>query len=194
MPAFTKHSWRKSSHSFFFFCVIKLSALLYEFDQLWESKKRWVSDQTWIAVDNMKSNRVVLGSAEERMSLALSEMLRGQLELTSSFLESQKRLYATYCASLNAVSSIQPPPQQQRRKKEVSPLFSPWSYWRIGIKVVTLYRTANTTKLDIVSSFLQWLPLEKLVSKSHVGSIHGSSWTEVSLASGQLKIFIAVCI
>ena len=171
MPAFTKHSWRKSSHSFFFFCVIKLSALLYEFDQLLRKQKRWVSDQTWVAVDNMKSNRVVLGSAEERMSLALSEMLRGQLELTSSFLESQKRLYATYCASLNAVSSIQPPPQQQRRKKEVSPLFSPWSYWRIGIKVVTLYRTANTTKLDIVSSFLQRLPLEKLVSKSHVGSI-----------------------
>ena len=150
-------------------CVIKLSALLYEFDQLWESKKRWVIDQTWVAVGNMKSNRVVEGSAEERMSLALSEMLRGQLELTSSFLESQKRLYATYCASLNAVSSIQPPPQ--RRKKEVSPLFSPWSYWRIGIKVVTLYRTANTTKLDIVSSFLQRLPWEKLVSKGHVGSI-----------------------
>ena len=168
MPAFTKHSWWTSAHSFLFLRVIKLSALLYEFDQLWESKKRWVSDQTWVAVDNMKSNRVVLGSAEERMSLALSEMLRGQLELTSSFLESQKRLYATYCASLNAVSSIQPP---QRRKKEVSPLFSPWSYWRIGIKVVTLYRTANTTKLDIVSSFLQRLPLEKLVSKSHVGSI-----------------------
>ena len=77
----------------------------------------------WVAVDNMKSNRVVEGSAEERMSLALSEMLRGQLELTSSFLESQKRLYATYCASLNAVSSIQP--QQKRGKKEVSPLFSP---------------------------------------------------------------------
>ena len=42
-------------------------------------------------------------TAADPLGQALSEMLRGQLDLTSSFLESQKRLYATYCASLNAV-------------------------------------------------------------------------------------------
>ena len=44
-----------------------------------------------------------IGMTADPLGQALSEMLRGQLDLTSSFLESQKRLYATYCASLNAV-------------------------------------------------------------------------------------------
>ena len=35
------------------------------------------------------------------MSYALSELMRGQLELTSNFLTTQKTLYANYCASLS---------------------------------------------------------------------------------------------
>ena len=57
------------------------------------------------------------------LSRALSEMLKGQLDLTTSFLESQKRLYATYCASLNAIvsSDHHAPPAAVKRRNEVSP-------------------------------------------------------------------------
>ncbi len=35
------------------------------------------------------------------MAYALSELLKGQLELTANFLTTQKTLYANYCASLS---------------------------------------------------------------------------------------------
>ena len=38
------------------------------------------------------------------MAFALSELLRGQLDLTANYLASQKQLYATYCSSLNTIA------------------------------------------------------------------------------------------
>ena len=38
------------------------------------------------------------------MAFALSELLRGQLDLTANFLASQKQMYATYCANLEMIS------------------------------------------------------------------------------------------
>ena len=38
------------------------------------------------------------------MTYALSELLRGQLELTENFLNSQKRLYSSFVNSLNSAA------------------------------------------------------------------------------------------
>ena len=38
------------------------------------------------------------------MAFALSELLRGQLDLTANFLSSQKKLYATYCSNLDLIA------------------------------------------------------------------------------------------
>ena len=42
------------------------------------------------------------------MSFALSELLRGQLDLTANFLSSQKKLYAAYCSNLDLTSRHNP--------------------------------------------------------------------------------------
>jgi hypothetical protein len=47
---------------------------------------------------------------ENPMTYALSEMLRGQLELTENFLNSQKKLYTAFVSSLNSAALQQ---QQQ---------------------------------------------------------------------------------
>ena len=46
---------------------------------------------------------------QDHLENALTEMLRGQLELTTEFLETQKRLYAAYCSSLNNVVANEAP-------------------------------------------------------------------------------------
>ena len=42
------------------------------------------------------------------LSYALSELLKGQLDLTANFLSTQKRLYANYCASLSTIMQEEP--------------------------------------------------------------------------------------
>ena len=48
------------------------------------------------------------------MAFALSELLRGQLDLTANFLASQKQMYATYCANLEMIS------KQNRTANEIA--------------------------------------------------------------------------
>ena len=48
------------------------------------------------------------------MAFALSELLRGQLDLTANFLASQKQMYATYCANLEMIS------KQNRTTNEIA--------------------------------------------------------------------------
>ena len=49
------------------------------------------------------------------MAYALSELLKGQLELTANFLSSQKSLYSTYCASLSKI--VQKPANHDEHDK-----------------------------------------------------------------------------
>ena len=62
----------------------------------------WVND---IATQKniQKETHKVLQNHSNPMAYALSELLKGQLELTSHFLNSQKTLYANYCANLDKI-------------------------------------------------------------------------------------------
>ena len=60
-------------------------------------------------------------SSHRPMSYALSELMRGQLELTSNFLTTQKTLYANYCASLSKL--IQEPLHMEHDKVLYPTLF-----------------------------------------------------------------------
>ena len=59
-----------------------------------------------------KTQSIVKGlnhvSGNNPMAFALSELLRGQLDLTANFLSSQKKLYATYCSNLDSISLQKP--------------------------------------------------------------------------------------
>ena len=59
-----------------------------------------------------KTQSIVKGlnqvSGNNPMAFALSELLRGQLDLTANFLSSQKKLYATYCSNLDSISMQKP--------------------------------------------------------------------------------------
>ena len=59
-----------------------------------------------------KTQSIVKGlnqvSGNNPMAFALSELLRGQLDLTANFLSSQKKLYATYCSNLDSISMHKP--------------------------------------------------------------------------------------
>ena len=46
---------------------------------------------------------IIIADNQNPLSFALSELLKGQLELTANFLSTQKTLYANYCASLSAI-------------------------------------------------------------------------------------------
>ena len=46
------------------------------------------------------------------LSYALSELLKGQLDLTANFLSTQKRLYANYCASLSTIMQEEQKPAE----------------------------------------------------------------------------------
>ena len=52
------------------------------------------------------------------MAYALSELLKGQLELTSHFLNSQKTLYANYCANLDKIL-LEPPTKHEDFEKVI---------------------------------------------------------------------------
>ena len=54
------------------------------------------------------------GENSNPMAFALSELLRGQLDLTANFLASQKQMYATYCANLEMISN------QNKTRNEIS--------------------------------------------------------------------------
>jgi hypothetical protein len=51
------------------------------------------------------------------MTYALSELLRGQLELTENFLNSQKKLYTAFVSSLNS-AALQHQQQLQEQQQQ----------------------------------------------------------------------------
>ena len=57
--------------------------------------------QLYIKITSISDN-------QNPLSYALSELLKGQLDLTANFLSTQKRLYANYCASLSTIMQEEP--------------------------------------------------------------------------------------
>ena len=57
--------------------------------------------QLYIKITSISDN-------QNPLSYALSELLKGQLDLTANFLSTQKRLYANYCASLSTIMQDEP--------------------------------------------------------------------------------------
>ena len=62
----------------------------------------WMKD---ITAQNkvQKEAQKIFKNHDNPMAYALSELLKGQLELTANFLSSQKSLYTNYCASLEKI-------------------------------------------------------------------------------------------
>ena len=65
-----------------------------------------------------KETHKVLQNHSNPMAYALSELLKGQLELTSHFLNSQKTLYANYCANLDKIL-LEPPAKHEDFEKVI---------------------------------------------------------------------------
>ena len=65
-----------------------------------------------------KETHKVLQNHSNPMAYALSELLKGQLELTSHFLNSQKTLYANYCANLDKIL-LEPPTKHEDFEKVI---------------------------------------------------------------------------
>jgi hypothetical protein len=61
--------------------------------------------QLYIKITSISDN-------QNPLSYALSELLKGQLDLTANFLSTQKRLYANYCASLSTIMQEEPKPAE----------------------------------------------------------------------------------
>ena len=93
---------------------------MYQFpahDNLAFIRSAWMQE-----IDEKKvQNLIQPGDSNNPMSYALSELLRGQLELTSNFLTTQKALYANYCASLSKL--IQQPISTEHDKVIYPTLF-----------------------------------------------------------------------
>ena len=73
-------------------------------DNLAFIKSAWMNEVNEKKVQNEAFERLQSDSGNP-VTYALSELLRGQLELTSNFLTTQKTLYANYCASLSKLIS-----------------------------------------------------------------------------------------
>ena len=63
-----------------------------------------------IDIVNYLSTYLIISISDNQnpLSYALSELLKGQLDLTANFLSTQKRLYANYCASLSTIMQEEP--------------------------------------------------------------------------------------
>ena len=65
----------------------------------------------------MNSFNLYISDNQNPMAYALSELLKGQLDLTANFLSTQKTLYANYCASLSTI--IQRPDEPSCEKVSI---------------------------------------------------------------------------
>ena len=103
----------------FYYFVILFQDALYnpQADNMAFIRNVWLNDIS-TQKNIKKETHKVLQNHSNPMAYALSELLKGQLELTSHFLNSQKTLYANYCANLDKIL-LEPPAKHEDFEKVI---------------------------------------------------------------------------